>query len=184
MKVYRVRNNVSRFQYFLTEREEDILSLKTDCSSKANTWQPPSVFIFKPRHKRGDFFHFNSDILIANQKAIEVLQTFFEMSGELLPLPYKGDVYTLLNVTMCIDCLDHEKTVWLVDEATNTKILPKKYAFHKDRFVSSPIFKIPETDRGEVLIVDRDQGDEEFRKSVESAQLQGLIFEELWSDQE
>jgi hypothetical protein len=39
-----------------------------------------------------------------------VLEEFLEMAGELLPLPYRGEEYTIVNVTECINCLDHEAT--------------------------------------------------------------------------
>lgn len=185
MKVYRINNNVNHYQYFLAEQEEDELKLMMDCTSKEHNWNPPPVFIFRPKLRAGDFYNFSSDILISSPKATEALRTHFEMAGELLPLPYKGQIYTLLNVTMCIDCLDQERTEWLWDKVTNTKVLPKKYVFHKDRFTGSRIFKLPETCRGEILIVDMEQGgDEEFRGAVALAKLQGLVFEELWNDHE
>jgi hypothetical protein len=185
MKVYRINNDINRYQYFLTEREEDVLKLKMDCTPKEHIWNPPSVFIYMPKLKAGDFHNFSSDILISSPRATEALRTHFEMAGELLPLPYKGQVYMLLNVTMCIDCLNHEETEWLWDSSTNTKILPKRYVFHRNRFTTSRIFKIPETCRGEILVVDMDQGgDEEVRSVVERAKLRGLTFEEIWNDQE
>jgi hypothetical protein len=65
-KVFRVRNNVDEFQYFLTEKEEDVSKLRMDGTSKLPAWLPPPVFIYKPKLKRGDFFNFNSDNLISN----------------------------------------------------------------------------------------------------------------------
>lgn len=185
MKVYRVSNDVERYQYFLTEREEDIFKLKMDCTPIKDIWQPPPVFVYMPKRKPGDFYNFNSDILITSPRSTEVLHEFLELAGELLPLPYHGQIYTILNVTMCIDCLDHEKTEWLIDELTGIKSLPIKYVFHKDRFASSRIFKIPETCGGEILVVDKEQNEgEELHSVVIRAGLHGLVFEELWNDHE
>jgi hypothetical protein len=183
MKVYRIQTDVNRFQYFLPEREEDALSLLMDCTPIQTTWQAPPIFIYKPRLIAGDFYSFSGGTLITSPRASEALATFLEMAGEVLPLPYKTTIFTLLNVTECIDCLDHDRSEWLVDEATGVRLLPTKYVFHPERFSTSRLFKIPETCRGEILVVDRDQGDEEeFLGVVRQEQLQGLEVTELWSD--
>jgi hypothetical protein len=100
------------------------------------------------------------------------------MAGQLFPLPHNGTTYQLLNVTECINCLDTKKSKFYEDGA------PQKYVFHPNRFSESSIFKIPETAKGEVLLVEgaRDP-EEEFRALVEKHKLQGVLFEELWSDQ-
>jgi hypothetical protein len=178
LKVFRVRTDVNHFQYFLPENRSDYpILMDFDGTSKAKSWKPPPVYILKPKHKKGDFFNFGTGYLILSSRARDVLGEFLEMAGELLPLPYKGETYSLLNVTECIDCLDQKKTEFYPDQA------PKKYAFHPDRFVESQLFKIPETDKAEILLVEgRDDPEEEFRHIVEANKLQGLIFEQLWKD--
>ena len=101
------------------------------------------------------------------------------MAGELLPLPYQGQEYTLLNVTECINCLDEEHTEWVYH--LGTKIQIAKYVFHPDRFSESTIFKIPQTRRGEILTVEglKDPEDE-FKYVVEKEGLKGIEFEMLW----
>ena len=115
-----------------------------------------------------------------------MLRGFLEMSGELLPLPYKGEEYTLLNVTECIDCLDQDKCEWLLNKDTGERIYPLKYVFRPGWFTESPLFKIPETCKGEVLLIEgmRD-ADREFRAVVKRNGLKGMLFDELlWSDDE
>src|SRR5262245_49588007 len=59
MKVYRVRPEVNKFQYFMLEDETLELSdmMTFDGSSgKTEIWVPPSVYIFKPKHQIGNFF--------------------------------------------------------------------------------------------------------------------------------
>jgi hypothetical protein len=179
MKVYRIENDVARYQYFLTKHEADLFGLHTDCQPKGDTWRPPEVFIYKPLAKAGDFYQFGGAGLITSPRATESLRTFLDMAGELLPLPYQGQEYTLLNVTECINCLDQERTTWLKDVHGN-RVSPLQYVFHPDRFASSRLFKIPETYRGETLVVEYGYDDEEFRFVVEQAGLQGLLFRELW----
>jgi hypothetical protein len=110
-----------------------------------------------------------------------VLHQHFATAGELLPLPYEGEVYTLLNITECINCLDHEQTEWIYGKSTGARIGIKKYVFHQERFSESDLFKIPETCTSEVLVVEglKDIRDG-FKYAVEASGLQGLIFELVW----
>ncbi len=185
MKVYRLRNDVNRYQYFLPVDNEDYTKLEGNCTPKAETWSPPPVFVYKPLHKAGDVYQFGSSVLITSPCATKVLRTHLEMAGELLPLPHQGQEYTLLNVTECINCLDQDKTEWVYGETTGARLYPKRYVFHRDRFAESALFKIPETYRGEILVVEGLHGlEEEFRYAVEQAGLKGFRFEELWADED
>lgn len=185
MRVYRINLDVNHYQYFLPENAEDWKRLEMDCTSKMDIWEPPPVFILQPTHIPGNFYQFGTGFLIMDTRAVEALESFLVMAGELLPLPYNGQEFTVLNVLECINCLDREATQWFVNEATGEKYRPKKYVFHPDRFIGSALFKIPETRRAEILVVEgrEDCPDEEFRYAVEQASLSGLLFEELWTDE-
>lgn len=184
MKVFRFMNDVNHYQYFLTELEEDWEKLILDCTPVADGWEPPSVYIYRSVHKRGDFFHYGDGTPVLSPRATDVLYTYLEMAGELLPLPYGDETFTVLNVTECINCLDQERTEWVYAE-TGEKLWIKKYAFHPNRFSESPIFKIPETRKVEVLILDRcDDEGERVKDFLERSGLQGYILQELWSDEE
>ena len=181
ISVYRIKSDVNHYQYFLTEQGEDEPKLMMDCTPKAEAWSPTPVFIYMPKLGKGDFYNFTSSALITSPRATEVLHTHLVKAGELLPLPYNGEVYTVLNVTECINCLDHEKTEWVYGKSTGAKIGIKRYTFHRNRFSESDIFKIPETCKSEILVVEgiKDVKDS-FKYAVESAGLEGLIFEEVW----
>ena len=181
MKVYRVRNDVNRFQYFLTETRDDEEKLRMDCSLLSENWVPPSVFIYKPMLQKGDFFNFGSSALICSPRATEVLYYHLSIAGELLPLPYKDETLTLLNVTECIDCLDINKMRNLHGGISKVPLLLKEYEFYSDRFSDSDLFKIPETHKGEILVVEgRKDPEDEFMHTVKSTGLRGLIFEKVW----
>lgn len=179
MKVYRIRPDVNRYQYFLVEREEDVETLWMDCTSKAAQWVPPPVYVYEPKHKVGDFYNFGIAGLITSPRATDALRPHLEAAGELLPLPYQGEEFTVLNVLQCIDCLDQERSEERPGYYT-------KYVFHPDKLaqVPSTLFKIPQTHRGEILVVEGLRAPhEEFRYAVERAGLKGLLFTERWSDE-
>lgn len=179
MKVFRFSNDVNHYQFFFTESEDDMMKLNTECVSLIDGWQAPPVFIYKPLNKQGDLFNFSYNTLIFSPRATELLRTHLEMAGELLEIPYKGESYWLLNVLECINCIDEAKSEWVEDNGV--RIYPKRYAFNPRRFSESCIFKIPETYRGEVLVLDREDG-EGFVDALIENQIVGYELELLWTD--
>jgi hypothetical protein len=144
------------------------------------------VYVYKPLHEQGDFFQFSSSALITSPRATEALRDHLEMAGELLPLPHEGQEYTALNVTLCINSLDRERTEWAIHKASGKQLWPRRYAFHAGRFPESSLFKIPETRASEILLVEGGgefPPDQEFRSIVIREGLRGLAFDELWSDE-
>jgi len=181
VRVYRIINDVDHYQYFLVQRKEDIPKLIFDCTPRKAKWDPPEVFVLYPRHRVGDFYQFDSSILITSPRATKALRWHLERAGELLPLPYEGSTYTLLNVTECIDVLDVNKSEFVYSPSGH-RIGIKRYAFHADRFTETSLFKIPQTDKSEILVVEGMFDLGEFREAVEENKLKGLIFTELWND--
>jgi hypothetical protein len=185
MKVYRVLPDVNKFQYFMLEDQtlelSDMMTFD-GASGKADTWIAPSVCVFKPKHKPGNFLAlWGTEAIIVDETATEELRDLLEMSGELLPMPYKDKLYHVLNVTACVNVLDHHKTEWLYEKG---RLPIKTYAFHKCRFTEAPLFKIPETCKTEILTLEGlKDADDEFKGRVERLGLKGLIFEEVWTDQ-
>lgn len=181
MRVYRLRFDVNNYQYFLPEREEDWPTLYMDCSPRSNNWKPIPVYIYQPKLKRGNFYSYTSGALITDPYATNILRTHFEKAGELLSLPYEEEVFTVLNVTECINCLDQDRTEWVYGKTTGERIKIKSYQFHLDRFSEFNIFKIPETCKAEILVVEGLKNPEdEFKYEVKSSGLQGLIFDMIW----
>jgi hypothetical protein len=185
MKVFRIRLNSNDFQSFLPVDSKvwETDALKMDCKRMLAAWKPPAVYIYNPKLKQGSFLHLCSGAFVVDSFACEVLRTILEIAGEILPLPHQDSVFHLINVLECVNCLDQENTKWVFGKTTNAKIRIKEYHFHADRFSESTLFKIPETAMGEVLTVSgiKDPGDE-FKSVVEREGLQGILFEEVWSD--
>ncbi len=126
MKVYRIRPDVNRYQYFLLAREEDLSKLGMECVPRAADWTPPPVYVYEPKHAVGDFYNFGAAALITSPRATEVLRTHLEQAGELLPLPYQGEDFTVLNILACVDCLDCAASV-------KKPGLYETYVFHPEK---------------------------------------------------
>jgi hypothetical protein len=184
MKVYRVVADVNQYQS-LSPTDEEIWAterLTFDGSGRVKSWTAPEVFVLHPLLAKGDFMHLAPGTIVARPRALELLAKQFEMAGEILPLQHEGESLGVLNVTECINALDEDRTVWLLDGGSGRRVFPKSYVFRSDRFTDAPLFKIPPTCRGELLTVEglRDPEDE-FKTLVEANGLTGLRFVELWS---
>jgi hypothetical protein len=188
MKIYQVKVDVNKYQYFLPSDEEIWKTdrLTFDCSPKLAEWTPPEVYVYEPKHRPGNFLSFlMGGALVCDPEATEALLDLLEMSGELLPLPYGGRTYHVLNVTECFNAIDEERTDWIIGEETKVRIGIRRYAFHRNRLPEVPLFKIPETCRGEILTVEgMKDPDDEFKPRVERLGLKGLVFKEIWRDAE
>jgi hypothetical protein len=181
MKVFQMRVDIDRYQYLLTDPPEEFARLYMDCMPVAATWVPPPVFIVYPRRPRGDFLNANDSVLITSPRATEVLYHQLSWAGEVLPLPYDDEIFGVLNVLKCIDALDQEKTRFRDDEQPGASHEIVRYAFRPERFVETSLFKIPETNQIFVLEGANDF-EMEFREAVTMANLRGLIFTEIWND--
>ena len=182
MRIYRIRCDVNAFQSFYIDKARwhgDLLAMLTfECSPRAAAYSPPPVFVLHPKLKAGNFYYLCPGALVVDSTALDHLQDLLEMSGEMLRLPYKDCLFHLLNVTECINVLDERHA------KRRSSGTIEKYAFHPERLTETPLFKIPETCRAEILTCEglKDPEDE-FKGRVEQLGLKGLIFEELWSDE-
>lgn len=185
MRILRVVEDVNTYQSLSIE--DDRLwqgdQLTFDCANKADIWTPPDVYILHPKLKRGHFSHLCPGALAVHSSAIEALHDLFEQSGELLPLSHKDDKFWVLNVTECVNALDEDMTRWILGSSTGVRIGIEKYSFHSSRLTETPLFKIPQTCRSEILICEglRDPTDE-FKGRIERLGLKGLNFEEIWRE--
>ncbi|MEO7002822.1 MAG: hypothetical protein ABI068_13470 [Ktedonobacterales bacterium] len=182
MNVFLVRTDSDRYQYFQTARDDEYRRLMSDGDPLGASWSPPEVYAPYPRRQQGDFFSASSDVLIASPRAVGALRPFFEQAGEILPLPYKGVEYSFINVTVKADALDMDKTY--PDKADRPLFHETRFVFRPDHFPASTLFKMPMLDGGASIYLWEGgrPADQEFRAVYERAGLQGLVFQELWSD--
>lgn len=184
MKVFRMRMDGDRFQTFITEQEEEWEHLSTDGTPRAATWSPPKVRIRNPHAVQGDFLSPSSGTPVVTDRAAQALKPLLERAGELLPLPYRGHMYWVLNVTVCVNAVDEERSEYFRNPETGRKLYETTYVFNPHVLPASPLFKLPQTSSAQLLLT---EGllppDEEFRAVVEREQLRGLVFDLLWSDE-
>jgi len=183
MNVFRIQQDGDQYQYFLPTDDSRGFFDRLDGAPLSEDWSAPAVFIYKPKLKPGNFYNSSDGILIADQRATSALRGLFEQAGELLPLNYNGEQYTLLNVTSVIECLDHGKCEWLT-VPSGLRYGLRRYEFRPECIGRLTIFKIPETAWTHIYIVEGlAQPAQEFRAIVSREGLKGLKFNEVWSSE-
>ncbi len=165
-----------------------------DGRPKLPGWAPPPFWIYEPLLLDSDFQYVAGgsisfpERLTSNHRVMDCL----EMSGEILPINLEtGERYFILNVTKCVNALNHSKcefsSYWDIESQSSKRGGLKKYSFHPDRIGSTPIFKVPETVRAHVLTsrnTHRLLCPDDFMTVYEEEKLTGLVFERVWAESE
>lgn len=159
--------------------------LRFDGTPRAPSWQPLAVRTYDRRAPRPDIFQLipaygSVGSLVFTERALQVVGTLAERSGELLPLRLGEETLFLLNVTRVVeDSLDPEKALCVPPEKRHVHIEPFRYAFLPERLPAAGIFHIPEA-VGRLLCAE-DVGDQPgFRRVVDEAGITGLNFRLVW----
>lgn len=182
IKVFKVKQNCDRFRclHEMSDRPH-VLETLAGCKPRGKDWEPPPVHLNNPKLKIGDFLNALNNYLVANTRATELLRPLFAACAEILPLPCEGEMYYVINVTKCVDCLDDNKTVWAIPEGPYRGWIVR-HVFTPERLQAGGIFKIPEYGGREIFAVEGlGDRDAEFREIVRRERLTGLLFEEVWS---
>jgi len=158
------------------------LLMSFDATSKEENWPRLEFFIFNPKVEVRNFYTIgNSGALVFDKMAYDKCRTFFEMAGEILPIYLEdGTELYLLNVMDCVNALDEKRTKFdLYNDGSRGRIL--EYAFHKNRYTESTIFKIPHTMC--IFTITDERGEEDqFYHFYQNSGLTGLKFELVYDD--
>jgi hypothetical protein len=149
-------------------------------------WKPPKMHFGNPLKRDPDFWMVGiaSGSFAVGPRALKLVYSFLEMSGEVLPLPVKGLELSVLNVLQVYDCIDPDRSEWRTIPNSNERGGLLKPFFVPENMKQSTLFKFPEW-RHKVFCWEEDRDPEtEFKACVEKNKLKGLEFELVWSDEE
>lgn len=143
MKVFQVTPDVNRYQHLLWDLPSDrLLSAPSFKGEKVSAvWNPPPVHSPKPLRPVPDIWAVGvgSGGLAFSSDAVDKLDMFLEMAGELLPLRYKSEQLMVLNILDPLDCLDESKSEWMALRNGGRSLI--KPCIRSDRLVKSTLFK-------------------------------------------
>ena len=188
MKIFKIikdSNNIQAVQ----PTDESLINLNFftfDCEPRLIDWKEIEVYIYNPKIKPKNFYNMGIGTLIFDEKTLDVCETMFEMSGEILPLKVERSEQKLyvLNILQCMNGLDYDRTVCdYYDDGTKGRIL--YYKFHEWRIKNeSTLFKIPETCKTDIFCFTDDRNeDDQFYYLYHKHKLTGLLFEEIDNDE-
>src|SRR5450756_22452 len=102
MKVFRAVPQFNDFQYLLLADSESTGSdqFRFDCTPISD-WRTLAVFSFKPKLMAGDFWGFEMlrSTWATTAQATEKLREFLVMAGQLLPVAFESNEFSVINVT-------------------------------------------------------------------------------------
>ena len=75
MRVFRIQNDVNRYQFFLGRTDADYEILQMDGTPKLESWKAPEVIVYKPKHQRGDFLIVRIQLHVAGE--YRAAQTYY-----------------------------------------------------------------------------------------------------------
>lgn len=181
IKVFEVRTDSNQYQT-LFPSDAQVSPWPRFNGKPIADWHPPRVFTSDVSLRKGDFWGFGGDgfsfAVRPEVRDIKEVRGMLETAGQLLPLPHEGEIFRVVNVTQCVDALDHDKTQWLVGQSTGHRLLITRFAFNPARLPWSTLFKIPES--MSVLCYEAGSPEREFKATVERLGLTGLLFKEVW----
>jgi hypothetical protein len=178
LKIYQL-NNDFRYQILMTKNGSDLYILKRLGCPLTNGWEKLEVYVPASRKDRpsSDFPGFLPNAPVFGPKAKEIFQDVLEQYGEFLELDVEGRdncfLYNTLNTLTALDEINSD-----VIRFTDGRIMDiKKYVFVEELVRDEIIFKIPE-DPGSIFVSD------EFVSIYKNNVLSGLVFKEVWSNEQ
>ncbi len=170
MKVYQILSDPASNQIISKNKRflESLLPLNAerrwDAWTAAFGASGPELHIESPQGvRKGNFFRLHPAVLVHDWQVAEAASESAVLcdDSEYLPAHLKGtgERLCVLNVMGCYNCLDHEHSE-VAARADGQSVAITKYAFHSQRILDSPVFKIPETRSNSIYaLTGRDDAD-------------------------
>lgn len=112
----------------------------------SDKWQPTFFGIVNPKQKVANLGTLvSSNVLVFDQRAVDVLQPLLGASVELLPYETEVGIYYLVNVLDAGDYLDRQRTECREIRKNGTCYGITKYVFQADLSQGKHLFIIPDT---------------------------------------
>lgn len=184
MKIYEIQTDIAKCQ--IIQRDDHYELHDFGCKTMTKEWLSNDWYIFNPLDNKTHFYDTPGSTIIFDEFIRQSdLGTLLEMAGEILPIIIDRERFYFLNTLECINALDNKRTEYNYYEDGSRSTVINKYYFHENRLGGSPIFKIPETAKYQMLCFEglSDPWDE-FKGRYEELNLEGLEFIEIYDSEE
>jgi hypothetical protein len=157
------------------------------CRARSSDWKPLPFYVINPFKRRCEIAPFLGG-LWGRSSILEDPVTYNHIhdAGEILPIKIGAEDGFILNVLTCYNALDEEASEWATNVHTGERFHLKRQCFHAHRLPRTGIFKIPETCKSQTLVVTHPNNgvEDDFYLWYHHKGYNGLVFRELWSDEE
>lgn len=183
MKIYRIECLIDSYQHLqqdgvMSDDPEDFNAAFTSrqilsrCQPAAGLFTPPVMYSPRPKLPRPDFWKYGLYFTFALPEAsADKARRFLEDAGELLPVPYKAETFSVLNVLKCVD-------YWVFSEKVPGHLRQESL----DGKIPDSIFR--DSDRVYLHVAEKTgDPDTEFKAFVEREMMTGLRFREVWNSE-
>jgi hypothetical protein len=179
LRVFRLEFDEASYQSLYLDYPDDApewdLLERFDAGPLKHQWVTPRAYVLEPRLPEPDFWSLHGEpVLGFEESTLQLVRAEVEGAGELLDIDVEGRSMWLLNVLRVYNCLDTRAST--IDELLGVV----RYVFHPHRLAEAGLFKIPETDFLEILLLESDDTSS-LRRVVEAEGLRGVSFRLLWS---
>lgn len=176
MTIYKIEPNVDDFQSLLAADEAVARSglLAFNGRSKLADWPNPLLAVLENiEAPEPDIFDLGAGNLVIHGRSQGLMRREFYDYCELLPVKWAGQEGEVVNVVSSSDCLDSERTKWVIGKESGKRIRIEKFEFFRAKIPNRLIFKIPERPF-ELFCTDQ------FKNLLEAHRIVGIDLEPVW----
>lgn len=176
MTIYKIVPNVDDYQSLLAADEALAGSglLAFNGRSKKGDWPNPLLAMLdNVEAPEPDVLDLGAGNLVFHGRSQELMRAKLHDYCELLPVKWAGHEGEVVNVVSLSDCLDSERTKWVIGRESGKRIRVEKFEFIRAKIPNRLIFKIPERPF-ELFCTDQ------FKNLLESHKIIGVDLEPVW----
>ncbi|KRE56804.1 imm11 family protein [Paenibacillus sp. Soil750] len=135
-------------------------------------WEPIKLEVYEEA-PRSDSPSFIGCAPVLSASAVHQLQPLINDFVEVLPTKFDREEYFIINVLSVLNCIDYDASK-IVRYRSGRIMRFEKYEFISETVNRYHIFKIVDIPTQAVFVSD------DFREAVQTSQLRGFTFEEVW----
>ena len=182
MRVYKINFEVDEYRSLLAKdaRVHERRLLALDGTSKVSEWaESLEAILDNVEAPEPDIYSCGAGNMLIFGRSLELLKPVLQPVAELLPVSWDGGHGFLVNILGFADCLDLDRTDWLVSRTSGKKLFIRKHVFIGERLPRFRPFKV-EAQRFAMFCADHDDGSETFHSLLGAQGLCGVKFDLVW----
>jgi hypothetical protein len=182
MKVFKP-THVTGYEFAHPVHGEDFETITSEINGERRlSWQPVPMRLEKTDECErpladADAPWFESHALVLKQAAVTAMRDMLENAGQILPLKCREVDLWIFNATNVVDALDRQSSQFWTVPGTNRIALIQRHVFRAEKLDGCDVFKLPDLRASPTFVSER------FAERWTSANLRGVVFEQIWDSE-